>query len=622
MQTNPQQLFRRPFLLLTVGLGITLVITLLMGWNIYWENLKSKHQLYQRVTVEKLYTRLLGHNDLLKSYVTLAVHDPAQVKKYEQKYFTEQEKLKHVFTQIKSFTLQYQMPSSYSSITASRENLTQIELRSFKLLQRNKTLDAKHLLQTLTYKDENKRYQRAALQLVALSNPQQYWLELSNSIRLNIQRQNNALLSSILSQDKQFLRQYIQLQQSVANKFHELQIVDSEYELNLVFGDLQHHWQAYNKLNNRVVLQIENNRYLEAKSLFYATSHRSAHQQLRKEIKKSFQFVNKGITQQLNYYNWDLVLSVIIIIFTIILLGFIWFYIIKSFKHWRQELYSAYRQLMQLNRELDRKVMLRTEKLQSAYEQLQHETKQKQDLLAALQESQKLQAIGTLAAGIAHDFNNLLAVILAHSEFLHNKLEDKTVLTALEQIIGTTNKASHLTQQLLAFGRKTQHQAGKVNINILVHEAEDLLAPNLPEKIKVILQLDAKTWPIRADTTQALQVLLNLALNARDACQQEGEIVFYSSNTHVDAGNAKQYPELKSGDYVKIRVCDNGSGIALEQQSRVFEPFFTTKGVGQGTGLGLAVAYGIMQQHQGLITVESQVGKGTCFILYFPRYCG
>jgi signal transduction histidine kinase len=620
MQTNPQQLFKKPFLLLTVGLAITLIVTLLMGWNIYWENLKSKRQLYQQITVEKLYTRLLGHNDLLQSYITLAVHDTKNVNKYEQKYLAEQKKLKIVFKQIKQFTLQYQMPSSYSSITASRAMLTSTELHSFKLLQQHKDQDAEQLLQTLLYQDENKRYQRAALQLVALSNPQQYWLELSNSIRLNIQRQNNALLSSIVSQDKHFLRQYIQLQQTVANKFHELQIIDSEYELSLVFSGLQRHWQAYNKLNNKIVLQIENHHYTQAKTLFYTTSHRDAHQRLRQQINKSFQFINKGITQQLKHYDWDIILSVLIIILVIALLGFIWLHIIKSFKYWRQELYTSYRQLMQLNRELDKKVMLRTEKLQLAYEQLQQETEEKQNLLAALQESQKLQAIGTLAAGIAHDFNNLLAVILAHSEFLHNKLQDETTLNALEQIIDTTNKASHLTQQLLTFGRKTHHQASKVDINSLVHEVEDLLAPNLPTKIKVHLQLDDDTWPINADMTQALQVLLNLGLNARDACHDEGKITFHSHNAQLDATDTERHPDLKPGDYVIITVTDNGQGMSLEQQQRIFEPFFTTKEVGQGTGLGLAVAYGIMQQHHGLITAESQMGKGTCFTLYFPRY--
>ena len=233
-----------------------------------------------------------------------------------------------------------------------------------------------------------------------------------------------------------------------------------------------------------------------------------------------------------------------------------------------------------------------------------------------LQQNQKLQSIGTLAAGIAHDFNNLLAIILAQSETLN--VHDKKEQEALDSIVHATQKAGKMTQQLLAFARKAPHVKKTVDINSIVKQTISMLEPSIPNTITLKTHLAENLSHIQVDDNQIIQVLLNLCFNAKAAMPNGGELIITTSNTNITENDITVLTNLKAGKYVKIDISDTGCGITKENLPRIFEPFFTTKNIDVGTGLGLASAYGIMQQHQGAIVVSSTSPSGTTFTLYLP----
>lgn len=306
----------------------------------------------------------------------------------------------------------------------------------------------------------------------------------------------------------------------------------------------------------------------------------------------------------------DITITVIVVLFTIIILCLCWYLILSILSQWQQQLTDTNQKLEELNQSLDHKVQLRTN-------QLHKEMHQKQQLTNTLQQNQKLQAIGTLAAGIAHDYNNYLAIMLAHTEFLRGKVTDQQAQQATNSIITTIEKGSHLTQQLLSFARRGKHQLKNINLNQAVQQATEMLQASLPETTKLEIQLESELWTVAADMNQVIQVLLNLGLNARDAIADTGVITFTTSNQDYSL-NSLPNAEIKPGKYVRIDVKDTGMGIKPENLQHLFEPFYTTKAIGKGTGLGLAVAYGIMQQHKGHLSVNSTVNVGSTFSLHIP----
>jgi two-component system cell cycle sensor histidine kinase/response regulator CckA len=244
---------------------------------------------------------------------------------------------------------------------------------------------------------------------------------------------------------------------------------------------------------------------------------------------------------------------------------------------------------------------------------VERDVTQERHLSEQLRQSQKMEAIGTLAGGIAHDFNNLLSGILGYSGLLKLHAEGQPqVLQSAEIIERTALRAAELTQKLLGFARRGKHKNVAVNIHRAIDDCIELLSRTIDKRIEIVRRFEASHDKVMGDPTQMEQILLNLAINARDAIEDQGRITFSTSIEEVRG------EEAEPGIYLVASVGDSGCGIPPEIRSRVFEPFFTTKENGKGTGMGLAMVYGIVKNHGGTIRLESEPGKGTTFHCYLP----
>jgi two-component system, cell cycle sensor histidine kinase and response regulator CckA len=235
-------------------------------------------------------------------------------------------------------------------------------------------------------------------------------------------------------------------------------------------------------------------------------------------------------------------------------------------------------------------------------------------------QSQKMEAVGRLAGGIAHDFNNLLMVISGYTEVLLDQLQVGDPLHAkAEAIQQASDRATTLTRQLLAFSRKQLLELKVVDVNAIVTDMERLLRPLIGEDIELTTSLSPSVGCIRADAGQLEQVIMNLVVNAKDAMAKGGKISIRTASVTLDESYRPEDRFIKHGPYVMISVSDNGQGMDRETQARIFEPFFTTKEKGKGTGLGLSTVYGIIKQSGGYVFVQSEIGRGTIFTIYFPK---
>jgi two-component system, cell cycle sensor histidine kinase and response regulator CckA len=235
-------------------------------------------------------------------------------------------------------------------------------------------------------------------------------------------------------------------------------------------------------------------------------------------------------------------------------------------------------------------------------------------------QGQKMEAVGQLAGGLAHDFNNLLGVILGYCEIL----EEQSDLTQpnRKMIVAIHNagaSAKNLTQRLLAFSRRQVLQPVFLDLNESVKRMDTMLGRLIGDDVELKSVLRGDLGTIKADPSQLEQLLMNLAINARDAMPKGGKIAIETANVEIDEAYSRQHPSIKPGRYVMLTVSDTGSGMDLETQSHIFEPFFSTKGPGQGTGLGLSTVFGIVRQSGGTIAVYSELGNGTTFKIHFPR---
>jgi signal transduction histidine kinase len=288
--------------------------------------------------------------------------------------------------------------------------------------------------------------------------------------------------------------------------------------------------------------------------------------------------------------------------------------------------------------DLDRRVAERTRDLQLANERLQAEIAERARVEETLRQAQKMEAVGQLAAGIAHDFNNLLTIIQGQVDLLlrqgnaeaakaargtgNAEREPDSAFrvprSALEQVALAAERAASLTRQLLVFSRKHVPQLRPVDLNRLLNRTGKLLTRLLGEQIQLHLDCAPGLPPVTADECNLDQVLMNLAVNARDAMPGGGTLTLATSFERLTAETARAHPKGRPGAFVCVRVTDTGSGMDAATLARLFEPFFTTKDVGKGTGLGLATVYGILQHHQGWIEVASQPGQGSTFQIFLP----
>lgn len=241
------------------------------------------------------------------------------------------------------------------------------------------------------------------------------------------------------------------------------------------------------------------------------------------------------------------------------------------------------------------------------------------ELQQQLLQAQKMEAVGTLAGGVAHDFNNLLQVVLGYCEILTRRKPKKNPDYAILQKIHDAGKrGADLIQSLLAFSRKVEPQLYPTNLNHEIRKVADLLSRTIPKTITINLNLQADLKLVQADPSQIGQVLMNLGVNARDAMPEGGVLTFRTTKVDLDEEYCSTNLEVSPGSYILLAVSDSGHGIEKETLGHIFEPFFSTKEVGKGTGLGLAMVYGIVKQHHGHITCSSEPGSGTTFHVYLP----
>ena len=289
---------------------------------------------------------------------------------------------------------------------------------------------------------------------------------------------------------------------------------------------------------------------------------------------------------------------------------------------------SSY-QLYELNEELERRIAERTRELTEANSKLEAEAEEREQVEEVLRQSQKMEAVGQLTGGLAHDFNNLLQGITGSLELLRIRAAQGRTAEFGRYIgtaMGSAHRAATLTQRLLAFSRRQTLDPKPTDMNQLVSGMEDLFRRTVGPSIQLETSLVGEPWPILCDPNQLENALLNLVNNARDAMPDGGHLLIETTNTVLRdrRGIPKDWPpqDVPPGDYVALSVADSGTGMAPDVIARAFDPFFTTKPIGQGTGLGLSMIYGFVQQSGGHVRLRSEMGQGTTVAIYLPRYLG
>jgi two-component system, cell cycle sensor histidine kinase and response regulator CckA len=277
--------------------------------------------------------------------------------------------------------------------------------------------------------------------------------------------------------------------------------------------------------------------------------------------------------------------------------------------------------IAQLNEDLESRVRERTSELERATDALRRESEQQKTLEAQLRQAQKMESVGTLAGGIAHDFNNILNIILGYSAAISSERDPARIAENVKVIRDTVERGANVVQQLLAIGRKASITFDAIDLNKLLENHSVLLQGSFPKTIEIHLRLDPALPLAAGDTNRLNQAVLNLCVNARDAMSGAGAIELGSGRI----GGAilrTRFPDATGAEYVWISISDSGPGIEGTMLERIFEPFFTTKPQGEGSGLGLAVVYGIVKDHNGFVEVESERDQGATFRIFLPEYAG
>jgi signal transduction histidine kinase len=302
-----------------------------------------------------------------------------------------------------------------------------------------------------------------------------------------------------------------------------------------------------------------------------------------------------------------------------------------------EERRAAEAEILKMNAELEGRVASRTGELvqsESMYRKLaeerelaaadlQRELKHRHDLEDQLVQSQKMEAVGRLAGGVAHDFNNLLTVILGYNEMLREHVKDEPIaLDFTLEVLQAAERASALTNQLLAFSRRQVAMPRVLDLNEVVRHIDKMLRRIIGEDVELQLKLADGLSPVTADPSHIDQVIMNLAVNSRDAMPNGGSLTIETADVQLTEEYAESHLGIAPGSYVMMAVSDTGTGMDALTKSRIFEPFFTTKEKGKGTGLGLSIVYGIVKQNGGEVLVYSEPGQGTVFKIYLPVAVG
>ncbi len=266
---------------------------------------------------------------------------------------------------------------------------------------------------------------------------------------------------------------------------------------------------------------------------------------------------------------------------------------------------------------LEDQVRERTKQLERANELLRQQIAERRQVEAALQQAQKMEVIGQMTGGVAHDFNNLLTAVLGNLELATRRGKDENIRRYLDGATQAAHRGARLTSQLLAFSRTQRLQTEPIDLNAIVTAMGDLLFRTIGATVRIETVLERHLWVGTADPSQIESVILNLAVNARDAMPDGGRLTITTANVPSDDPNKPT--ELQAADYICVSVSDTGMGMTEEVLGKAFEPFFTTKPVGSGTGLGLSQVYGIAKQTGGTVSIDTHVGKGTTVSVYLPR---
>ena len=287
----------------------------------------------------------------------------------------------------------------------------------------------------------------------------------------------------------------------------------------------------------------------------------------------------------------------------------------------RRRQYEARERIEEIRRAeamLERRVAERTAELEAANRQLAAQIGQREKVESALRQAQRLEAVGQLTSGVAHDFNNLLTVILGNVEQMRKRADDPAMKRRLAMMSEASQRGARLTAQMLAFSRQQKLEPRSVDLNGTVMSMRDLLHSTIGGSVQIVPpRLAADLWPAMIDPTQIELVILNLAINARDAMEVGGSLTISTANVVLGEPDTPEAPP--AGEYVMMAVSDTGSGMTDEVRARAFEPFFTTKEVGKGSGLGLSQVFGLAKQSGGGIGIETEVGRGTTIQVYLPR---
>jgi len=257
---------------------------------------------------------------------------------------------------------------------------------------------------------------------------------------------------------------------------------------------------------------------------------------------------------------------------------------------------------------------------ETVYEGTAEDVTEHKRLEAQYQQSQKMEAIGRLAGGVAHDFSNILGVIMGYCDLATEQESRDLVMQNIPKIKQAAERAANLTKQLLTISKQEIIHPRVLDLNKVVSNVSEMLKRLVGRDVEISFIPGERLGLIRADLGQVDQILMNLAVNSRDAMPNGGKIAIQTNNASFDEGHVQQHPSVIPGAYVKLSVSDEGTGIAEESLPHIFEPFFTTKEPGKGTGLGLATVYGTVKQSGGYIWVYSEINKGTTFEIYFPKF--